>query len=559
APTYKEYWNLYWPGRPVQLLNNAGSTNSPAGLQYAVSTSNTAAPTDGWTDDYTAVTGNIGTNYVWYKVDATDGYNAVEPTCMSGSATVGLNSESVILPGTVVSSDKPLRLKEFKGYRYGANATEEYLEGYGTDNTTNKTWTADVPYVLVDYPTSSSSYYEVRLRKAVLLSDLIGDNTEFPINMNNQPWETGYALINDTDINARFEDYHDYYERSDGTGSYGSSVSSYLRPYGAVGGGNGINYCVIDKIEYDYQYSGSTEKVYKVTVYYPTVLPQTVDDQKAAYNREKTVSAFELPTSEYGTWTWEDPDLDITAVGTYTPTAVFTTNDPKKYKSKTQEVTVNVVPAVDFNDSTATVWTDEDDKDGSTVTYTTIEKGDEFYSNKELTFTGATALGSEIGDGVYQYYISKVTSGVSLVTVNHSHTYAYSTADNGYQLIGTCTTEEGNVQDTIAELTVTADEPLKDGQITYTDNYTVEVGDYTISSKEFYKKSGSSYNYSGTAAPTDAGEYKVKVTVTINGANYALERPFTIERKDITAADYNAQTVTIGDYINSGDEYDGEN
>ena len=100
---------------------------------------------------------------------------------------------------------------------------------------------------------------------------------------------------------------------------------------------------------------------------------------------------------------------------------------------------------------------------------------------------------------------------------------------------------------------------MKDGQITYTDNYTVEVGDYTISSKEFYKKSGSSYNYSGTAAPTDAGEYKVKVTVTINGANYALERPFTIERKDITAADYNAQTVTIGDYINSGDEYDGEN
>ncbi len=68
----------------AQTLVNSGSVTSGGTMEYAIGSSNTSAPTSGWSTTAPTET-NVGTYYVWWRINETDGYNAVAAKCLTSS------------------------------------------------------------------------------------------------------------------------------------------------------------------------------------------------------------------------------------------------------------------------------------------------------------------------------------------------------------------------------------------------------------------------------------------------------------------------------------------
>ena len=74
-----------------QTLVNTGSVSAGGTMEYALGTSDSSAPTSGWST--TAPTGtDAGTYYVWWRINEASGYNAVAATCLTSTISQATNS-----------------------------------------------------------------------------------------------------------------------------------------------------------------------------------------------------------------------------------------------------------------------------------------------------------------------------------------------------------------------------------------------------------------------------------------------------------------------------------
>ena len=87
APTAK---TLTYTGSN-QTLANAGSVTAGGTMQYALGTSNSSAPTSGWSNSIPSAS-TAGTYYVWWRINATTGYNAVSASCLTSKINQATNS-----------------------------------------------------------------------------------------------------------------------------------------------------------------------------------------------------------------------------------------------------------------------------------------------------------------------------------------------------------------------------------------------------------------------------------------------------------------------------------
>ena len=74
-----------------QSLVNAGSVTAGGTLEYAVGDSNTSAPSSGWSTSVPSRT-NADTYYVWWRINAASGYNAVAASCLTSTISQATNS-----------------------------------------------------------------------------------------------------------------------------------------------------------------------------------------------------------------------------------------------------------------------------------------------------------------------------------------------------------------------------------------------------------------------------------------------------------------------------------
>ena len=80
APTSK---TMQYNGSAQDLVN-AGSVSAGGSMDYAIGTSATTAPSSGWSASVPTDT-NVGTYYVWYRINAANGYNAVAAKCVTST------------------------------------------------------------------------------------------------------------------------------------------------------------------------------------------------------------------------------------------------------------------------------------------------------------------------------------------------------------------------------------------------------------------------------------------------------------------------------------------
>ena len=241
--------------------------------------------------------------------------------------------------------------------------------------------------------------------------------------------------------------------------------------------------------------------------------------------------------------------LSIVTVAGFTPANVG------GFLTRGKGIVANAGDLAHFNttNSGATIWTDPENPGGSIIgEIPEIKKGDVFYADRKLAFTGATVSGYFSEDlNAYVYNVIKVTAE-SEVTAVHEADYEYRTTEDGAKLqrfdkgiVGNDKTVESNWE-IVAVLDI-------DANVVYNIEYTpvLKNGKNEVIEDALitYATQGS-LSYS-TEKPSELGAYTAQAAVKINNVNYYLHKDFDIIPKNIQLCTINA---TPDDYVYDGNE-----